>query len=73
VPDDIDRAQAINEELQADALASHFRRAAGRLRESAGECVECGDEIPEPRRRAVPGVKTCIDCQRQLERERGRK
>ncbi|PZW48316.1 TraR/DksA family transcriptional regulator [Humitalea rosea] len=26
-------------------------------------CVDCGDEIPEARRRALPGVRTCIDCQ----------
>ena len=26
-------------------------------------CVTCGDEIPEGRRQAVPGVKTCVTCQ----------
>lgn len=31
--------------------------------ESAGECVECGEEIPESRRKALPGVKLCVDCQ----------
>ena len=27
------------------------------------ECVECGDAIPEARRKAVPGVTTCVGCQ----------
>lgn len=26
-------------------------------------CVECGEDIPEARRRALPGCRTCIDCQ----------
>jgi phage/conjugal plasmid C-4 type zinc finger TraR family protein len=26
-------------------------------------CVECGEEIPERRRLAVPGVTTCVSCQ----------
>ena len=30
---------------------------------SAKECQECGDEIPEARQRAVPGVQYCIYCQ----------
>lgn len=30
---------------------------------SAKFCIECGDEIPERRRLAVEGVKTCILCQ----------
>lgn len=30
---------------------------------SATVCKECGEDIPEGRRRAVPGVKFCIDCQ----------
>lgn len=31
--------------------------------EAALQCIECGEEIPEARRQAVPGVRTCIDCQ----------
>lgn len=27
------------------------------------ECEECGEPIPEPRRVALPGVRTCITCQ----------
>ncbi len=31
--------------------------------ESEIHCIECGDDIPEKRRLALPGVKTCIQCQ----------
>lgn len=30
--------------------------------ESAEECQECGAEIPQARREAVPGVELCIGC-----------
>jgi phage/conjugal plasmid C-4 type zinc finger TraR family protein len=33
--------------------------------ESLSECAECGEPIPEARRAAIPGVKLCIDCQRE--------
>ena len=38
--------------------------------ESARECQECGEAIPEARREAVPGVQYCIGCQESLEGER---
>ena len=31
--------------------------------ESKTHCVECGEQIPEARRCAVPGVRTCVECQ----------
>ena len=41
--------------------------AAARARMPQGEsekfCVECGEPIPDRRREALPGVKTCIECQ----------
>lgn len=41
--------------------------ARARARMSAGpsrsHCAECGEPIPEARRRAVPGVRLCIACQ----------
>ena len=36
--------------------------------ESLTHCEECGDEIPEPRRKAIPGVRLCIGCQAELEK-----
>ena len=35
---------------------------------SAEYCEECGDEIPEARRLAVPGVQLCVFCQEKHER-----
>ncbi|MFR3708269.1 MAG: TraR/DksA family transcriptional regulator, partial [Enterobacter hormaechei] len=30
---------------------------------SAEHCSECGEDIPEARRVAMPGCKTCASCQ----------
>ncbi|BDH45712.1 hypothetical protein TUM12370_17560 [Salmonella enterica subsp. enterica serovar Choleraesuis] len=29
------------------------------------ECANCGEPIPEARRKAVPGVRLCISCQQE--------
>ena len=31
--------------------------------EGMTHCVECGEEIPAARRRAMPGACTCVPCQ----------
>lgn len=31
--------------------------------EGALFCDECGETIPEARRHALPGARTCVDCQ----------
>lgn len=31
--------------------------------EGSSHCVECGDAIPNARRRALPGARTCVECQ----------
>jgi len=31
--------------------------------ESLKECEECGETIPEARRKAIPGVRLCVNCQ----------
>lgn len=36
---------------------------------SADWCEDCGIEIPEARRKAVPGVTQCIDCAKEAERK----
>ncbi|WP_027714911.1 TraR/DksA family transcriptional regulator [Desulfuromonas sp. TF] len=69
--DDIDRAQGINEQLQADALEAHSRRRT--VGESLTECEDCEEEIPAARRKAVPGCTRCIDCQRKFEWIQGRR
>ena len=51
---------------QADGIM----RARSRMPIGEGEthCLECGDEIPEARRRVVLGVRTCIGCQSERDR-----
>lgn len=71
--DDIDRACAREEELRADALRDQARRAclSGKtVADSAEFCEDpgCGEPIPEPRRRAVPGCRLCVACQARRER-----
>lgn len=65
MPDDLDRAQEINEQLLGDAIAAQQR--AMPRGESLAECEDCGEEIPEARRQAMPGCRKCIDCQTTLE------
>ena len=36
--------------------------------ESLTHCEECGAAIPEARRRAMPGVRYCVQCQSELEK-----
>jgi phage/conjugal plasmid C-4 type zinc finger TraR family protein len=31
--------------------------------EGSDQCVECGRDIPEGRRKALPGARTCVPCQ----------
>ena len=37
--------------------------------QSLTHCEECGTEIPEARRQAVAGVRLCITCQEEIDRE----
>ena len=62
--DSMDLAQRRAEE----ELARNLQRVTVRaVHPSASFCEECGDPIPEARRRAVPGGKCCITCQEILE------
>ncbi|MGC1007484.1 TraR/DksA C4-type zinc finger protein [Pantoea agglomerans] len=51
--------QRVQEEL-ARNLANATHRPAGA---SEFFCLSCGEEIPEQRRRALPGVSLCVTCQ----------
>ena len=37
--------------------------------ESCINCEECEIEIPVARRKAVPGVRLCIQCQEEIEKQ----
>jgi phage/conjugal plasmid C-4 type zinc finger TraR family protein len=36
------------------------------------DCMSCGEEIPEERRRTLPGCCLCVDCQEDAEKVMGR-
>ena len=63
--DDIDLAsERIDAEMQARLrVLPTFNTA------SLDECHDCGEEIPS-KRRAIGGVKRCVDCQNHFEGRR---
>jgi phage/conjugal plasmid C-4 type zinc finger TraR family protein len=64
-----EQAQAIALIREAQALDSVRQKLAlQRSQPSLTECDACGEEIPEARRIAVPGVTMCIYCQSKSER-----
>ena len=68
--DIFDRAAEREEEMRSDALSKQARRSglSGKtIADSARACRLCDAPIPLARRFALPGVETCIDCQRMLE------
>jgi phage/conjugal plasmid C-4 type zinc finger TraR family protein len=72
MPDQFDMASEQEQNLRADALASHLRRVAAAGpppgTESAEECERCSEPIPQARRLAVPGVGLCLQCQARIEK-----
>lgn len=68
MPDEIDRDQEFNEQRLEEMIEqSRFKQAAT---PSLFYCRFCGKPIPEMRRRTLPGVTTCMECQTILERRR---
>lgn len=64
---------AVNEQIEISTEEAVARVRAGMPQfagESARDCVECGEPIPESRRAALPGVKLCVDCQAGRDRAR---
>ncbi|MDE2345619.1 MAG: DksA/TraR family C4-type zinc finger protein, partial [Gammaproteobacteria bacterium] len=61
---------AVQEQIDAsieDALKNVRRRLpAG---QSLKHCQHCGEEIPAARRKAMPGVRMCLACQTEADRE----
>ena len=37
--------------------------------ESLIHCEECDAKIPEARRKVIPGVRLCVDCQSKIDKE----
>lgn len=55
---------AVLDQIQ-DTVTDAVMGARARMPRGPGtlQCVECDEDIPEPRRRALPGVTTCMACQ----------
>lgn len=57
----------IDDTVKDAILAARAAMPAG---EGSDDCALCGDPIPEPRRRALPGVRTCVACQAGRDKHR---
>lgn len=62
------RDGAVQDQIDA-SVEDGVKRARARLGqgESLSECAECGDPIPQARRKAVPGVRLCLACQEEAD------
>jgi phage/conjugal plasmid C-4 type zinc finger TraR family protein len=60
---------AVQDQIDA-SVEDAVKRARSRMPqgESRRACEECGEPIPEARRRAVPGVRLCVACQAERDR-----
>jgi phage/conjugal plasmid C-4 type zinc finger TraR family protein len=57
--------------INMNAVANVRKKLAKQASEpSLEECQDCGEEIPQARREAVPGVKRCITCQNIIDKRK---
>ncbi len=61
---------AVNQQIE-DSLNDEIKRVRNNTLsgESLEYCEECGEKIPEARRKAQPGVRLCIHCQEEADKE----
>lgn len=61
---------AVQEQIDA-TVADAVQRARERMPKGEGRtyCEECEKPIPHARRQAVPGVRLCVACQEEQEKE----
>ena len=61
---------AVQEQIQ-DSINDEVARARRNLPtgESLTHCEECGEAIPPARRLALPGVRLCIACQQEADKD----
>ena len=64
------REGAVQDQIDA-SVEDAVQRARSRLPhgESLSHCEECGVAIPEARRGAIPGVRSCIVCQTEQDKK----
>lgn len=61
---------AVQDQIDA-TVKDAVERAKSRLPNGPGltHCAQCNAEIPEARRTAIPGVRLCVKCQEEEDRE----
>jgi phage/conjugal plasmid C-4 type zinc finger TraR family protein len=64
------RDGAVQDQIDA-SVEDEVQRARSQLTkgDSLKECEECDRPIPEARRKAIPGVRLCVECQAALEQQ----
>ena len=64
------RDGAVQDQIDA-SVADEVERARKNLPTgpSLAACEDCGEPIPEARRKAMPGVRRCVACQTELDAE----
>lgn len=62
---------AVQEQIDA-SVADAVQQARSQLPQGEGlsHCEDCGNEIPEARRKAIAGVRLCVSCQSRLDEHR---
>ncbi|WP_420858983.1 DksA/TraR family C4-type zinc finger protein [Marivivens marinus] len=66
------RDGAVSEQIEA-SIEDELKRMQARpapVGDSLTHCAECDEEIPEKRRVAIPGVKLCVECQQERDRQK---
>jgi len=64
--DECDRASEAETKFREQALRA-ARPCGGSVSCGAATCIDCGEKIPEARRKAVPGCIRCAPCQEEFE------
>jgi phage/conjugal plasmid C-4 type zinc finger TraR family protein len=64
------RDGAVQDQIDA-SVGDAVKLARSRLPQGEGftHCAQCEEPIPAARRKAIPGVRLCVECQMQLEKE----
>lgn len=63
---------AVQEQIDS-SIEDAVQRARSQLPRGPGllRCEECDAEIPEARRQAIPGVRLCVACQSEVDKQQG--
>lgn len=64
------RDGAVQDQIDAN-VEDAVNRARSRLPHGEGltHCQECDSKIPDARRQAIPGVRLCVGCQADVDRQ----